>query len=168
MPSATSRWRAPSSTGPSGACTCTARPCARVHQIVEEAGGSRRWVRLGTRRSRPDPSLLACSFCGKRQNEVRKLIAGPGVYICDPCIDLAEHVIGSGHPAVTELGTVNCVPRDQTGVRCTFCGKERFQVARMAVMPEVTLERTSASPAICSPCLDLCREIVTEEFSSDG
>ena len=140
----------------------------RVHQIVEEAGGSRRWVRVGARRRRPDPSLLACSFCGKQQNEVRKLIAGPGVYICDSCVDLAENVIGSGQPAVTELATMNSVPRDQTGVQCTFCGKERFQVARMAIMPEVTLERTSASPAICSQCLDLCREIVTEEFSSDG
>ncbi|MCJ8277486.1 MAG: hypothetical protein HRT44_00645, partial [Bdellovibrionales bacterium] len=33
-------------------------------------------------------SLLRCSFCGKSQNEVKKLIAGPGVYICDECIDL--------------------------------------------------------------------------------
>jgi ClpX C4-type zinc finger len=140
----------------------------RVHQIVEEAGGSRRWVRAGTRRRRPDPSLLACSFCGKQQNEVRKLIAGPGVYICDPCIDLAENVIGSGHRADTELGTMNSVPAEQTGVRCTFCGKERFQVARMAIVPEVAVQRTSASPAMCSQCLELCNEIITEEFGSDG
>jgi ATP-dependent Clp protease ATP-binding subunit ClpX len=31
---------------------------------------------------------LVCSFCGKSQDEVRKLIAGPTVYICDECIDL--------------------------------------------------------------------------------
>ena len=33
--------------------------------------------------------LLYCSFCGKSQNEVRKLIAGPSVFICDECVDLA-------------------------------------------------------------------------------
>ena len=32
---------------------------------------------------------LLCSFCGKSQRQVKKLIAGPGVYICDECIDLA-------------------------------------------------------------------------------
>ena len=32
--------------------------------------------------------LLKCSFCGKTQKQVKKLIAGPGVYICDECIDL--------------------------------------------------------------------------------
>ena len=31
--------------------------------------------------------LLYCSFCGKSQHEVRKLIAGPSVYICDECVD---------------------------------------------------------------------------------
>ena len=31
--------------------------------------------------------LLKCSFCGKSQKQVKKLIAGPGVYICDECID---------------------------------------------------------------------------------
>ena len=37
--------------------------------------------------------LLFCSFCGKNQNEVRKLIAGPSVYICNECIDLCNDII---------------------------------------------------------------------------
>ena len=37
--------------------------------------------------------FLKCSFCGKSQNQVRKLIAGPGVYICDECIDLCNEII---------------------------------------------------------------------------
>ena len=37
--------------------------------------------------------LLKCSFCGKSQNSVKKLIAGPGVYICDECIDLCNEII---------------------------------------------------------------------------
>ena len=37
--------------------------------------------------------LLKCSFCGKSQKQVRKLIAGPGVYICDECIELCNEII---------------------------------------------------------------------------
>ncbi|GED22918.1 ATP-dependent Clp protease ATP-binding subunit ClpX [Halomonas sabkhae] len=40
-----------------------------------------------------DGKLLYCSFCGKNQNEVRKLIAGPSVYICDECVDLCNDII---------------------------------------------------------------------------
>ena len=37
--------------------------------------------------------LLYCSFCGKSQHEVKKLIAGPSVFICDECIDLCNEII---------------------------------------------------------------------------
>jgi len=40
-----------------------------------------------------DGKLLYCSFCGKSQHEVRKLIAGPSVYICDECVDLCNDII---------------------------------------------------------------------------
>ncbi len=40
-----------------------------------------------------DGDLLKCSFCGKSQKQVKKLIAGPGVYICDECIDLCNEII---------------------------------------------------------------------------
>ena len=36
---------------------------------------------------------LKCSFCGKSQDQVRKLIAGPGVYTCDECIDLCNEIL---------------------------------------------------------------------------
>ncbi len=36
---------------------------------------------------------LYCSFCGKSQHEVKKLIAGPSVFICDECIDLCNDII---------------------------------------------------------------------------
>jgi hypothetical protein len=38
-------------------------------------------------------AILVCSFCGKNQDQVRKLIAGPTVYICDECIDLCNDII---------------------------------------------------------------------------
>ena len=37
--------------------------------------------------------ILYCSFCGKSQSEVRKLIAGPSVYVCDECVDLCNDII---------------------------------------------------------------------------
>jgi len=37
-----------------------------------------------------DEKLLYCSFCGKSQHEVRKLIAGPSVYVCDECVELCN------------------------------------------------------------------------------
>lgn len=40
-----------------------------------------------------DKGQLKCSFCGKSQEQVRKLIAGPGVYICDECIELCNEII---------------------------------------------------------------------------
>ena len=40
-----------------------------------------------------DGKLLYCSFCGKSQHEVRKLIAGPNVFICDECVELCNDII---------------------------------------------------------------------------
>ncbi len=46
---------------------------------------------------------LLCSFCGKTQRQVRKLIAGPGVYICDECIDLCNEIVEEELKAPTAL-----------------------------------------------------------------
>ncbi len=48
--------------------------------------------------------LLKCSFCGKSQKQVKKLIAGPGVYICDECIDLCNEIIEEELAEASELG----------------------------------------------------------------
>jgi ATP-dependent Clp protease ATP-binding subunit ClpX len=46
-----------------------------------------------TRGKNEDGKLLYCSFCGKSQHEVRKLIAGPSVFICDECVELCNDII---------------------------------------------------------------------------
>ncbi|MHB1064438.1 MAG: ATP-dependent Clp protease ATP-binding subunit ClpX [Georgenia sp.] len=51
--------------------------------------------------------LLKCSFCGKSQKQVKKLIAGPGVYICDECIDLCNEIIDEELAESSELGLVD-------------------------------------------------------------
>jgi ATP-dependent Clp protease ATP-binding subunit ClpX len=48
--------------------------------------------------------LLKCSFCGKSQKQVKKLIAGPGVYICDECIDLCNEIIEEELSESSDLG----------------------------------------------------------------
>ena len=47
----------------------------------------------GDNKNSEDSKLLYCSFCGKSQHEVRKLIAGPSVFICDECVDLCNDII---------------------------------------------------------------------------
>ena len=55
--------------------------------------------------------LLYCSFCGKSQHEVRKLIAGPSVFICDECIELCNDIIRDEVSEATDAdGTRSSLP----------------------------------------------------------
>jgi len=132
----------------------------RVHQIVESAGGSRRWLRRD--RVRPDLGPLHCTFCGKDQKQVKKLIAGPGVYICDRCVDLAKVVVSDGEPVTTEIAELTAGPGDEPRTQCSFCGKRRDQVASLVVSSAQTGRNTAATT--CNECLDLCTEIIAEEL----
>jgi ATP-dependent Clp protease ATP-binding subunit ClpX len=60
---------------------------------------------------RPE-ELLTCSFCGKSQNDVRKLIAGPGVYICNECIDICNEIINDDEQTAATTARVN-LPKPQ-------------------------------------------------------
>ena len=50
------------------------------------------------------PRNLRCSFCGKTQENVKKLVAGPGVYICNECVDLCTSIIEAEGLNEEELG----------------------------------------------------------------
>jgi ClpX C4-type zinc finger protein len=130
----------------------------RVQQIVESGKGSRSW-RSSRAASR---GLLSCSFCGKHQKQVRKLIAGPGVYICDQCIDRVNVVLagagkttGTGKIISTPIAIIRPVSDADRDEQCSFCGKRHHQVATMA---------TTGQKAICNECVDLCDEIICEEL----
>lgn len=60
---------------------------------------------------RPE-ELLCCSFCGKSQNDVRKLIAGPGVYVCNECIDICNEIIHDDERTETSAVRTN-LPKPQ-------------------------------------------------------
>jgi hypothetical protein len=133
----------------------------RVHQIVEAAGGARRW----SRRSAPSGEL-ACSFCGRAQRKTRRLVTGPGVYICNTCVDLADAVIVPGDAADTALGPLQPVPAEAHRQRCSFCGKDRSKVSGLATtVNNPVIGKGTGDAAICAECLALCREIHTERLA---
>lgn len=59
-----------------------------------------------------DKKQLKCSFCGKNQDQVKRLIAGPGVYICDECIDLCSEIIADEFENTIEFDT-KTLPKPQ-------------------------------------------------------
>jgi hypothetical protein len=111
----------------------------------------------------PNPgNLLSCSFCGKNQTQVKKLIAGPGVYICDGCVSLVHSVTagrGDGR-ASTPIGVIQQVSDGTGAEKCSFCGKGRNQVAAVA--------SAGHRRNICNECLELCDEILSEELPGHG
>jgi hypothetical protein len=98
-----------------------------------DAARSRSSLATSAQNGTPPEKLLYCSFCGKSQHEVQKLIAGPTVYICDGCVDLCvdivdEHLLrlvegdeGSARAMSTE--------RLQHYVEHAARGAERFRLA---------------------------------------
>ena len=50
-----------------------------------------------------DKKTVKCSFCGKSQDAVRRIIAGPGVYICNECVDLCSNIVEEQYEADEEL-----------------------------------------------------------------
>jgi ATP-dependent Clp protease ATP-binding subunit ClpX len=62
-------------------------------------------------KKRDDDANLACSFCGKSQREVKKLIAGPTVYICDECIELCNDIIAEEYGQEEVSTTASRVPK---------------------------------------------------------
>ena len=106
---------------------------------------------------------LACTFCGRPQRKVSKLIAGPHAAICDACVELAEHVVSSSSAAGTPLGQMYAVLEKDGQARCSFCDKQRYQVTGLAAMPVESRGKFSEPAAICVECLSLCNEIIADE-----
>lgn len=63
-----------------------------LEESLRKAYGER-WEEQVPRAKEDIPALAVCSFCGKSQDEVRKIIAGPSVHICDECVDLCDQIL---------------------------------------------------------------------------
>jgi hypothetical protein len=132
----------------------------RIHRIVDAGPPRRRW-----RRWKRDPPRICCTFCGRADTEVGKIIAGPAVYICDGCTALATAVVDDRAAHGDDRVRIEYLERDiprhsgagkqRTG--CSFCGMSRKHSGALVGTP---------AAHICDACLHLCREIIAEESAT--
>jgi hypothetical protein len=114
-----------------------------------------------------DKSKLQCSFCGKRQDQVQKLIAGSGVFICDECIDLCNRI----------LADENMVPRlpDWETLTDSQILDSLPQMAAVSAQAEFSLQeriaelrRRGMTWAQLGGALGVSRQAAWERFTREG
>lgn len=128
----------------------------RVHQLVEGSGRGGWIARLTRGRPQSGPrSPGFCSFCGASQFDTRKLIAGPGVWICERCIGSATRAAREGSPSADDAGRFDLVPEVDRSVRCNFCGRGLRRAKRI-------LRGGPSAHTICDGCLKLCNQVLAE------
>ena len=96
--------------------------------------------------------LLYCSFCGKSQHEVVKLIAGPSVFICNDCVELCNGII------FDEDQQENPPKRHSDPTSCSFCNKSDDEVEEILTGPSVS---------ICNECIEISNRIIAERQKRD-
>ncbi len=97
---------------------------------------------------------VKCSFCGKQQDEVRRIIAGPNVYICDECVDLCSEIIEQ--ECAAEEGRGEAPPPSRslaTSTACIVCRLPK-PIEEVVSLPERGM--------ICVACADAVRAAVDE------
>lgn len=94
-----------------------------------------------------------CSFCGKSQYEVKRLAAGPSVFICDECSDLVRDVFADEARNEIADGKVT------THRKCSFCGKLESEVKKIVSGPD---------GAICNECIELTTDVMADEDEAAG
>ena len=115
-------------------------------RVLESSSLSLQQVRAKVIQMLPEhrQQMRMCSFCGKQQDQVQRLIAGPGnICICDEC--------------VAAFSKAPDEPEEEQGLRCSFCGKKQSQVQHLTLGPH--------GVNICSECIVLCQQIIAEEQS---
>ena len=128
-----------------------ARICRRCVAACQKLLGPADPSRVTMRRA----SVVRCSFCNVSQKETKKLIAGPGIYICENCIAAAGRVAGTSQPVKGER-QVTLRPASTEPHNCNFCGKSPVQVKAMV---------RGGRGRICNECLALCESILAEELA---
>ena len=102
------------------------------------------------------PDNLYCTFCGKAPREVRKLIAGPRVSICDECIKKCNDIIAQeAMKSAREDEPRRRVKPSSPALCCSFCGKQQHEAQTLIAGP---------SAYICDECIGLCNDIISEEL----
>jgi hypothetical protein len=113
-------------------------------------------------------SELRCSFCGKPHTDVGKLVAGPGVYICDGCVDLCVHVMAQapqGTPAPS-LPDWAAMTDDQLLQRIPFIAASIANIEAELRDRVTELHDRGVSWARIGAALSMTRQSAWERFSS--
>ncbi|MDP9207424.1 MAG: hypothetical protein M3O65_02795 [Actinomycetota bacterium] len=133
----------------------------RVHQIIEEAAEpTRRWWRR--RAQLLKGPLGPCSFCGRPHDVCAKLIAGPGVCICDRCVVQATRLAAGPAAEGQTEGPMRLEPPGSQA-QCSFCGKEARKARQLVASGlSVPAGKFGDLPRICDRCRDLCLEFLAE------
>jgi len=119
---------------------------------------------LGGRKGTSMEADFYCSFCGRARREVRKLVSGPRIFICDACVEACVQVASPGvqsppdHARPVKLLTVGS---EAQGIPegCGFCGELRRD-SRVAFG---STDPASSERCICAACVGLSIEIMEEE-----
>ncbi len=133
----------------------------RVHQIVE--------VSTGKGALKSSEHVGSCSFCDAERSDVRTLIAGPGILICDRCVAIACGVVADGREHTNERTLLAPVDPSESKLGCSFCGKRREGVEAMVWAPRrPEYANRDSGVLICSECLELCEEILADGAGIEG
>jgi len=92
-------------------------------------------------------AALTCSFCGRNEDQVRKLLAGPVFYICDGCVEFCTDILAEECDE-EDRGQVASDGETHT---CSFCGKDEDQVRKLIA---------SSGVYICDECIERCNDII--------
>jgi len=113
---------------------------------------------MPTENDRTDPAAkVVCSFCGKSQDEVRKIIAGPAVYICDECINLCNDVmeVEAGTAAGSQRDDPKYSPEPTPATKSTIWSLKRWVRSRrdpMPPMPDAGQDAKEIQSKVCGLC----------------
>lgn len=92
--------------------------------------------------------------------------AGPGIYICDRCVQQAGRIVDGHQRKAADVGDLMAVGPRQVG-QCGFCGKDRSNVEHVVTTasraPPPSRKSKYGTVGICNECLLLCGEIVEQE-----
>jgi hypothetical protein len=99
-----------------------------------------------------DKKSLDCNFCGRSQEVVKKLIAGPSVYICNICV--LDILIRLHYISVNDIKDEKV--EKNLELRCSFCGKSTREV-------KCVFSNVNAATIICNECHDICCEILEDD-----
>src|SRR5471030_3204993 len=100
---------------------------------------------------------LKCSFCGKSQEQVRKLIAGPGVYICDECIELCNEIIEEElYKNVDENLRLRNIPKPKKSTTSSTSTSSVRTAPRKAWRSRSTIITSGSTPRKTAPMMSSC------------